>query len=243
MIRLFVENELKMGASVDLTPDQAHYVGRVMRLGAGDGILLFDGRNGEWRARIDQIEKRRARLSVYELTRPQSDDQTITQGPWLAFAPIKKTGTDFIVQKATELGVARLMPVHTANSQTDRINLERWGANVIEAAEQCERLSVPTLDPPQTLAAMVDAWPQTRPLIVLDETGGGAPAAAAFKDLIGTPVGFLVGPEGGFQRAELDRLAKLPFVSAVSLGARILRAETACIATLAAWQAIAGDWR
>jgi len=236
-IRLYVDGPLGDGGAVAATADQAHYLGRVMRLGIGDPVLLFNGRDGEWRADIQQIDKRAAQLAVLEKTR----DQDEAPGPWLAFAPVKKTGTDFIVQKATELGASRLLPVTTANTQTGRANTERLRAQAVEAAEQCERLSVPEVSDMTALEALLADWPRDRPLFALDETGGGAPLAATAK-ASGEAVGFLVGPEGGFQARELDRFAKLPFVIPVTLGPRILRAETACLAALSVWQAVVGDW-
>jgi 16S rRNA (uracil1498-N3)-methyltransferase len=240
-IRLYVDGPLGAGTAVDATADQAHYLGRVMRLGAGDPVLLFNGRDGEWRAEIRHIDKRAAQLAALEKIR----DQEETPGPWLAFAPVKKTGTDFIVQKATELGASRLLPVMTANTQTGRTNTERLRAQAVEAAEQCERLSVPDVCDMTDLDALLAGWPQDRPLFALDETGGGAPLAAAAQaaaKTAGGAVGFLVGPEGGFQARERDRFAKLPFITPVTLGPRILRAETACLAALSVWQAVAGDW-
>ena len=236
-IRLYVDGPLGAGAAVAATADQAHYLGRVMRQGPGDPVLLFNGRDGEWRAEITRMDKRAAELTIREKTRDQSE----APGPWLAFAPVKKTGTDFIVQKATELGASRLLPVATANTQTGRMNTERLRAQAVEAAEQCERLSVPEVSDMIDLDTLLTDWPQDRPLFALDETGGGTPLAAV-AGTAGAAVGFLVGPEGGFQARELDRFAKLPFITPVTLGPRILRAETACLAALAVWQAVAGDW-
>lgn len=237
--RLYVDRDLGAGGGIEGSADQAHYLGRVMRLAAGDKVSLFNGRDGEWAAEIAEIGKRHVRLTPLSQTRPQDEGP----GPWLAFAPIKKTGTDFIIQKATELGASRLLPVTTANTQTGRLNTERLSATAVEAAEQCERLSVPDVANMRDLAALFSDWPDDRKLFVLDETGGGAPIAQALADASGAEVGFLVGPEGGFQAQELDRFAKLPFVVPVTLGSRILRAETACLAALAVWQAVAGDWR
>lgn len=236
-IRLYVDSPLGAGTAVEATADQAHYLGRVMRLGVGDPALLFNGRDGEWRAEITRMDKRAAEMAIREKTR----DQTEAAGPWLAFAPVKKTGTDFIVQKATELGASRLMPVATANTQTGRTNTARLGAQAVEAAEQCERLSVPEVSDMTDLDTLLADWPQDRPLFALDETGGGVPLAAVAATA-GAAVGFLVGPEGGFQARELDRFAKLPFITPVTLGPRILRAETACLAALSVWQAVVGDW-
>lgn len=235
--RLFLDRDLAAGVAVAAGPDQSHYLTRVMRLKPGDAVLLFNGRDGEWRAMIEAADKRAVVLVPRDRTRPQDDG---TAGPWLAFAPVKKTGTDFIVQKATELGAGRLMPVLTQNGQSERLNRERLAATAVEASEQCERLSVPAVDDIVTLPALLEAWPGNRTLYLLDETGGGAPLAAALADGL---AGFLVGPEGGFQPGELDLAAGRPFVRRVTLGRRILRAETACLAALAVWQALAGDWK
>lgn len=239
-IRLFVDAPLQNGVAVGLSTDQAHYLGRVMRMAVGDGVTLFNGRDGEWRAELAELDKRAAVAVPKDQTRTQDAE---APGPWLAFAPVKKTGTDFIIQKATELGVSRLIPVQTANTQTGRTNTDRLRATAVEAAEQCERLSVPVVDDMVDLAVLTADWPAGRTLFVLDETGGGKPLAPAAAEAAGGAVGFLVGPEGGFQGRELDSLGKLDFITPVTLGRRILRAETACLAALAVWQAVAGDWK
>lgn len=238
-IRLFVTGDLAAGRPVALTDGQVHYLARVMRLGAGDGVRLFNGRDGEWLARVLRIERRAVELSVEQQRRPQVDEA----GPWLLFAPVKKSGTDFIVEKATELGASRLVPVATAHGQTPRVNRERFLAQAIEAAEQCGRLTVPEVAEMTSLARVADDWPADRALFVLDETGGGAPLAQALGDGPAPAAAFLVGPEGGFQARELDSFANMPFARRVTLGPRILRAETACLAALSLWQGVAGDWR
>ena len=237
-IRLYIDGDLAEGVPVAASADQAHYLGRVMRLGPGDAVNLFNGRDGEWRAVVERIDKRSADLLPETQTRPQLE----AQGPWLVFAPVKKTGTDFIVQKATELGVSRLIPVATANTQTGRTNTDRLTATAVEAAEQCERLSVPEVSDMQSLDVFLGAWPDDRRLFILDETGGGVPLAQALADANAGAAGFLTGPEGGFTAPELDRFAKLSFVTRITLGPRILRAETAALAALAVAQAVAGDW-
>lgn len=240
-IRLFVEGSLAAGARVELSPDQAHYAGRVMRLGPGDALALFNGRDDEWRGRIARLDRKGGEAVAEERLRPQTAGSDL----WLLFAPLKKTATDFLVEKATELGVARLVPVFTRRTAAERINRERLRARAVEAAEQCERLDVPEVAEAATLERVLAEWPAGRRLFVADEQGGGIPAAEAFasspKD---APAhAFLIGPEGGFERSELDALGRLPFVSRVTLGPRILRAETAALAMLACWQAITGDGR
>lgn len=242
-VRLFVAADLAAGGAVALAPEQAHYVSRVMRLGAGDALLLFNGRDGEWLAEIAETTKTRVGVRIERKTREQVPEP----GPWLAFAPLKKAETVFLVEKATELGVERLMPVVTRRTASERVNVPRLIANAIEAAEQCERLTVPVVDEPVALARLLADWPRERTLFVGDEQGGGEPlvdvlmASRSPVPGIAPSHGFLIGPEGGFEREELDGLRDLPFVTRVGLGPRILRAETAAVAALACWQAVCGD--
>jgi len=244
-IRLFVPDRLAAGAGVTLSPGQAHYLGHVMRQRARDRVLLFNDRDGEWSAEIEAVKKHRCRMAVIRRVRGPAAEE----GPWLAFAPLKKTATDLIVEKATELGASRLAPVFTRNTNAGRVNRNRLLARAIEAAEQCQRLTVPEVAVPVTLRDLVDDWPRERRLLVLDETGGGAPIAEVLKALRGNhrdatvPCGFLSGPEGGFELSELDALRKLDFVTTVGLGPRVLRAETATLAALACWQALVGAGR
>lgn len=243
--RLYVEEPLAADAVLTLTDGQANYLARVMRLQSGDTVLVFNGRDGEWQARVAHPRRQACTLSVARQVRPQRAEP----GPWLLFAPIKKTAIDFIVEKATELGVCRLCPVFTLHTTASRVNLERLRAHAIEASEQCERLTVPVIENPLLLADLAGRWPEDRTLLVLDEHGRGAPIAdvLAADSRAGRgwerPPGILAGPEGGLAASELDALARLPFVTRVTLGPRILRAETAALAALACWQAIAGDWR
>ena len=244
-IRLFVPDRLSAAAGVALSPGQAHYLGHVMRRAAGDGVLLFNGRDGEWSAEIETLKKGRCRA----VARRQVRGQEAEQGPWLAFAPIKKAGTDLIVEKATELGASRLCPVFTRNTNVARVNRDRLQARAIEAAEQCQRLTVPEVAAPMTLRELTDGWPKKRRLLVLDETGAGTAIAVVLMGLRGDdrnafqPCGFLSGPEGGFDAGELDALRKLDFVTTVGLGPRVLRAETATLSALACWQALLGAAR
>lgn len=237
MSRLYVEADLGEGTKLELGPDQAHYARRVMRLGAGDAIFVFNGRDGEWRALIDGGGKGRCILRIAEQSRPQAPEP----GPWLAFAPLKKTAMDFVAIKATELGVSRLMAVFTRNTAAARVNVERLSANAREAAEQCGRLTVPEVAEGTGLEDFCAAWPQTRRLYLASPDA--PPIAEVLARDGACDSGFLVGPEGGFTLSELDVLGDLPFVSAVGLGPRILRAETAALAALTCLQALAGDWR
>ncbi len=243
--RLYVRAPLAEGAAVELAADQAHYLRNVLRLAPGEAIALFNGRDGEWAARIEAIAKNRATLTVERRTREQRPEPDL----WLAFAPIKRARIDFTAQKATELGVSLLWPVLTRHTMVDRVNTDRLAANAVEAAEQSERLTVPEVREPVALEQLIDAWPGDRPLVLCDESGagGGIPGIAEALSAAGPEMrrraGFVIGPEGGFADAELDRLRSLPFVTAVGLGPRLLRADTAALAALAVWQAVAGDWR
>ena len=226
--RLFVDAPLAAGVDVIGRPGQAHYLGHVLRRAVGDPVCLFNGRDGEWHARIATLRRDPACFTAERQIRPQRPDADL----WLAFALLKRDATDLVVQKATELGVDTLIPVVTERSNTTRVNLARLTAIAVEAAEQSERLTVPVLHPPQALGDLLAGWPPDRPLRVAAERAG----APHLRSAAG-PAGLLVGPEGGFTPAELDVLRARPFVALASLGPRILRAETACLAGLALLQA------
>ena len=230
-IRLHVTEQLRAGESITATAAQAHYLGTVMRRGPGDRLRLFNGRDGEFTARIASIRREHARLQVEQQLRPQMPEPDL----WLAFALLKRDATDLVVQKATELGVAALLPIVTERSNTHRMNANRLAAVAVEAAEQCERLSVPELRAPQPLAALLAGWPANRPLFAAIERSAAPPIGP-----INGPRALLVGPEGGFTKAELDSLQQRTFVIPVSLGPRILRADTASIAGLALLQGVDG---
>lgn len=236
-VRLFVEQPLGEGQPVPLTREQAHYLFSVMRLGAGDAVLLFNGRDGEWRAGVDEAGRKGGTLRCEGRTRPLQPVPDL----WLLFAPVKKARTDFIVEKAVELGVARLVPVQTDFTNSERVRRDRLQAHAVEAAEQCGATTVPEVDEMQPLSRRLGAWPAGRRLLWADESLAG-PAAT----LAGQPAGpwaILIGPEGGFSEAERARLRALPQVVPVGLGPRILRADTAAVAALTLWQAHLGDWR
>ncbi len=243
--RLFVDAPLTAESRLELDDAQTHYLGHVMRFDAGDGVILFNGRDGEWSAVVEGFGKNRCSLSLNRQIRRQAE----ASGPWLAFAPLKKTPTDFLVEKATELGVSRLCPVFTGRTNSARINLDRMRKHAIEAAELSERLTVPEIAQPETLEQFAAGWPKDRLLLMLDESGGGRPIAEVLTELSAEgganpeACGFLSGPEGGFDGGERDALVTLDFVTAVGLGPRILRAETAALAALACWQALLGDTR
>ena len=237
--RLYVTAPLHAGAEIALEKAQAHYLTNVLRLGAGAEVRLFNGRDGEWRTVIADAGKRGATLSAEVLIRPQAAPAPLV----LAFAPLKKDAMDFLVAKATELGVTELRPILTERTEARRVNLERIGAQLVQAAEQCERLEVPSVSEPEPLADFLAGWAAERPLWCGDETGRGQPFAAALQEFRGPEGahGILIGPEGGFTEGELARLAGLAFARRIDLGPRILRADTAALAALACWQALLGD--
>jgi 16S rRNA (uracil1498-N3)-methyltransferase len=238
-IRLFVAADLAPGAEVPLTGAQAHYLFTVMRRGAGARVAVFNGRDGEWAAEVAEAGRRGGRLVARAPTRPQGRRPDL----WLAFAPVKKARTDFIVEKATELGAARIQPVVTRFTAAGRPALDRLRAHAVEAAEQCGETSVPEVAEPARLGPLLDAWDPARRLIFADETREARPAAVALAVAAPGPWAILVGPEGGFAPEEAARLRRLPFVLPVALGPRILRADTAALAALVLWQAALGDWR
>ena len=238
--RLYVAAGLSSGAAIELDRAQAHYLRSVLRLGAVAAVAVFNGTDGEWLCRVSEIGKG-ASLAVESQLRDA--EPAAETDLWLLFAPIKRARLDWLVEKATELGVAALLPVWTARTQAERVNLDRLQTHAVEAAEQSERLSVPGLRAPQRLDRLLASWPAARRLILCDESGAGEPISDVVAHLSPGPVALFVGPEGGFDETELDALGKLSFVTRVGLGPRVLRAETATLAAVAVFQAIAGDWR
>ncbi|HEX8827760.1 MAG TPA: 16S rRNA (uracil(1498)-N(3))-methyltransferase [Xanthobacteraceae bacterium] len=237
--RLYVDAPLAEGGAVALDRGQTHYLTTVMRLGAGEGVLVFNGRDGEWGASIEG-GKRAATLRVRERTRPQ----TAAGDLHYLFAPLKSARLDYMVQKAVEMGVSRLQPVLTRHGQIGRVNLDRMRANAIEAAEQCGVLSLPDIAPPAALTNVLAAWRPDRYLVFCDEAAAIAdPLQALGAVPPQSPLAVLIGPEGGFADDERLALLKLPNVIRLALGPRILRADTAAVAALALVQAAIGDWR
>jgi 16S rRNA (uracil1498-N3)-methyltransferase len=232
--RLYVADSL--GESrVTLDAARAHFLRNVLRLAAGARIALFNARDGEYAARIDTLNKNACVVLVEGRIRAPQKEPDL----WLVFAPIKRARLDFLVEKATELGVSALKPVITSRTNVERVNLDRLRANAIEAAEQSERLSVPDIAEPDEFGRLIAAWPSERRLIVCDETGAGKPIAAALRALtLDGPHAVMIGPEGGFASAELDALRALPSVTPVGLGPRVLRADTAALAALAVFQSL-----
>ena len=230
MLRLFVDAALRERASIPLDGDQAAWLGRVMRRGVGGRLAVFNGTDGEWEAEIAALERGSGQAAVLQRLRPQHASPDI----WLAFAPAKRGTGDLVVRQATELGVSRILPVIAEHSVVDRLNPVRLRRIAIEAAEQCERLDVPEIAPLASLRDLIADWPAGRPLAACHPGGGAMQAGPA-------PGGLLLGPEGGFAAGELDALVETGFVRLVSLGPRILRAETAVVAALSMRQAIWGN--
>ena len=239
--RLHLITGLGAGREIELEPARAHYLRSVLRLGPGAAVAAFNVEDGEWLCRIAGIGKNGVRLTAERQLR--SPEPGAEPDLWLLFAPIKRARLDWLVEKATELGVSALLPVWTARTQVERVNLERLRAHAIEAAEQSERVSVPEIRAPEALHRVLASWPAARRLVLCDESGAGEPISDAAARLPAGPVALLVGPEGGFDETELDAIGKLSFVTRVGLGPRVLRAETATLAAVAVFQAIAGDWR
>lgn len=237
--RLFVDSELAPGAIVACRADQANYLRNVLRLDPGDQILIFNGRDGEWRARIAQARKSATTLTAEIQVRPQQAAPDIDY----LFAPLKRARLDYMVQKATEMGVARLRPIFTRRTTPDRINGARMRANAIEAAEQCGILRVPDVLDAETLSSALAHWDQRRRLIFCDEDSDHPDPLAALGALDPGPLALLIGPEGGFDEAERELVTSRAFAVRISLGPRILRADTAAVAALALVNATLGDWR
>jgi 16S rRNA (uracil1498-N3)-methyltransferase len=238
--RLFVAPALVPGATVPLDKGQANYLTNVLRLDAGDPVLVFNGRDGEWRAELQREGKKSVALAITEQTRPQHAACDLHY----LFAPLKHARLDYMVQKAVELGVSRLQPVTTRHTQAARVNVERMQANAIEAAEQCGILTIAETGDPIPLMKALDVLSDGRVLIFCDEDAQTRDPVAALSGIAkGTPLAVLVGPEGGFAEDERAMLLKHPAVVRLALGPRILRADTAAVAALTLVQAVVGDWR
>lgn len=234
-IRLYVEHPLGQGQSVPFTRDQAHYLFGVMRLGVGAHVLLFDGQNGEFLARITEAGKRGGMAHVESQTKPM----LLPPDLWLVFAPIKKARTDFIVEKATEMGAARIVPMQTEFTNAGRIQQARLAAHALEAAEQCGGTYVPEVADLVKFGAMMSGWDPARQIMFCDEALVGD--TGDLPDIAG-PWAIFIGPEGGFSDAERRKLRGLEYAHPVPLGPRILRADTAAVAAMTLWQRRLGDW-
>lgn len=249
--RLWLDAPLAADGEVALSREQSNYLRNVLRLADGAGIHVFNGHDGEWRARLSVRGKRDCALQLECQTRPQ----TPASGLIYMFAPLKRARLDYMVQKAVEMGAGQLWPVLTRRTVAERVNLERMRANAIEAAEQCGILSVPMIKAPQPLAVAIETWPHGTPLIFCDEGAEisnpvaaleavkSADSAAPSAEKYQQPIGMLIGPEGGFDADERALLRAKPFVTALSLGPRIMRADTAAVAALAVVNAVLGDWQ
>ncbi len=237
-IRLFVEGSLGDGQGIVVTKDQANYLFNVMRLKTGDNVLLFNGRDGEWQAEVVEAGKRAGKLACRVQTAPLQ----LPPDVWLLFAPIKKARTAFIVEKATELGAARIMPVLTDFTNMDRIQIDRLRAYAMEATEQCGGTYIPEVYEFQKLTDVLNEWPEDRRIMFCDETRKALPVAQALAKETGGKWAIVIGPEGGFSPDEIERFRGMTGVTSVTLGPRILRADTAAVAALTAWQSALGDW-
>ena len=239
MIRLFIRPDLAEGREVDLDQDQSRYLAAVMRLAPGDALLVFNGRDGEWRAQVLSVGKRAVTLSVTEPVRAQAGGPDLD----LVVALVKRARLETIVEKAAELGAARVRLAITERTNADHTRVERLQAIAVEAAEQTGRLDVPQIVAPVKLERLIADWAEGRRLLFCDEAGDAKPVLEALAGQAAAPWAVLIGPEGGFSPAERARLRELPYATAASLGPRILRADTAAISALTLWQAALGDWR
>jgi len=237
--RLFIDADLGHGLSVEPSTEQSHYLQHVLRMKVGDIIRLFNGRDGEWKAGLAQLSKKSVLLTAQEQTRTQQHEPDL----WLCAAPIKKAHFDYMIEKATELGVAVIQPILTNRTQIREVNVERCRAIAIEAAEQSDRLTIPAIRKPQTLQEMIGTWTADRCLIVCAEWGNAAPIGQTLPNAKSAQAAILTGPEGGLAAEELDHLRTLGSAVFVRLGPRILRADTAAIAALTCWQSLCGDWQ
>ena len=236
-IRIYVQTELFVGQNVICDEKQSHYLLNVMRLKIGDEIYVFNGKDGEYCAKIESVYKKTCELSVSK----KYGEYVQSPDVWLLFAPLKKDNTDFVVEKATELGVRRLIPIITEYTSNLKPRTERLKLQVIEASEQCRRQDIPEVSEAETLQKTISSWDTSRKLVYLDESMQSKPIKEQIQ-LCNAPIAILVGPEGGFSEKELEILRKLDYSYGVSLGKRILRAETAAIAAIAIWQSCMGDW-
>ncbi len=238
-VRLFLEHKLHAGLEIAATRAQANYLLNVMRLADGAEVLVFDGATGEWRARVSRQNRNACTLHILERTRAHKPGPDIHY----LFAPVKRARLDFMAQKATELGVAALCPVMTRLTMVRRVKLDRLRANVIEAAEQCGVLHIPRVCEVMTLDRMLDGWDPARRIVYCDEAAPVASPLEALSGLAPGPLAVLTGPEGGFDPDERARLRDLDFLLPISLGPRVMRADTAAVAALALVNAVLGDWR
>ncbi len=238
MQRLFVPQDLAADAVFEASPEQSHYLTHVLRMAEGAELLVFNGRHGDWLARIAAKAKKAVRLETVEQTRPQPATPDLVY----CFAPLKVGRLDYLVQKAVEMGAGVLQPVITQHTQLAKVGTERLQANAVEAAEQCGILAIPEVREAQKFTALLSSWDKERRLIFCDESAETNNPLPALQTIGERKLGLLIGPEGGFSEDERKQLYALPFVTAIPLGPRILRADTAAVAALAVMQATIGDW-
>ena len=239
MQRLYVADDLGRDHPIQASAHQSHYLANVLRLGEGADLLVFNGRDGEWLARLESRSKKAATLRLLEQSRPQPPASDLVY----CFAPLKQARLDYLVQKAVEMGAGVLQPVMTQHTQVGKVASERIAANAIEAAEQCGILALPEARPPVKLERLLAHWEPARRLIFCDEDCAADNPLPILQAVAERKLGLLIGPEGGFSDAERRQLRALPFVTAIPLGPRILRADTAAVAAMALVQATIGDWR
>ncbi|MDD4555825.1 MAG: 16S rRNA (uracil(1498)-N(3))-methyltransferase [Alphaproteobacteria bacterium] len=236
-IRLFINNDLAIGDIITPEEKQSHYLINVMKQREGNQILCFNNKDGEFLAQIVNVSKKSLNLLIQEQTRIFEKSPDL----WLLFAPVKKDQTDFIIQKATELGVSKIIPTITRHTISEKVRVERFQAQAIEACEQCRRVDIPEISEALSLEKVLASWNEERKLFYMDETGNGTRIIEAFSKNNQVSA-ILVGPEGGFDKKELELLKKLVYTQGVTMGKRIMRAETAVAASISCWQAISGDW-
>ncbi len=237
-IRLFVKQHLSNGNKIILSENSSHYLCNVMRLQTGEIISCFNNQDGEFDCIIDIVHKKQTQITVTKQTKIKQSQADI----WLLFAPVKKEQTDFIIEKSTELGISNIIPVITDRTINTNVRVDRFEAQAVEASEQCGRINVPQISQAIKLADIIKNWDNNRVLFFMDEKGLGTPCVASFSAFKNNPAAVLIGPEGGFSDKEASELRNKTFVKPVSLGPRILRAETAVVSAISVWQAIAGDW-
>lgn len=238
LVRLFTDTDLQIGAQLSLNQEQTNYLNNVLRCKNGENINIFDGKSGEYSARITQISKKKCSLQVEKKIKEFS----VSPDLWLIFAPLKKDCTDMVVQKATELGVRKIIPLISKYTVNSNVRLNRWQSQAIEAAEQCRRLDIPQIESPQTLDALLENFPKDRIIFFLNEKGNNADLCAQMRSHP-QKAAIMIGPEGGFADEEVKKLFAYKNVCDIFLKNRILRAETAAIAAISCWQALNGDWR
>ena len=236
-IRIYIEKKLHIGEMVEIDEKQAHYLINVMKQKTGNKLFCFNNKDGEFEGEIETISKKSLSMRVLSKSKNFEKSPDI----WLLFAPLKKDQTDFVIQKSTELGVRKIIPTLTLRTNSEKVRTDRFQVQAIEAAEQCRRVDLPEISEAISLEKLLQTWDSTRVLFYMDETGNGKRITEAFSKN-NQPSAILVGPEGGFDKKELELLKKMNYTEAVTMGTRIMRAETAVTAALSCWQAICGDW-